>query len=341
MDYHGIYPFDESDAVNRDMARGNWMGGEIGASRRLGRHRVTTGFDYRFNTTQSQRNWDEGGEVYIDDDHESHQSAVYVQDEITLTPRLTATVGARLDWWSLGPGSVRPRAGLVYRTDEDMAIKLLYGEAFRAANVYELFYTEIGSAGNPNLNPEILRTSELVFERYVRGRVRFTASAFVTHIEDLIDQEGEEVVVHVNRGSVGASGLEGEVEYRSAGGILARGSVVTQRTEDRLTSEDLSNAPEQLGTLQLAVPVVTRALTAAFDASFVGARTTRTGRQLASFWLGNAVATWQPTGTGLALQAGVYNLFDQEYEHPVGGEFVQDAVGQDGRTAGVKVVVRF
>ena len=342
MDYDGIYPFDEGATdLNLDTAQGAWLGGELGASRQAGRHRVATGVEYRFHARQWQRNWDMGGDVYVDDRRRSHQSAVYVQDEIALGRRFTATIGARLDWWSLGPGSVRPRAGLVYRPDETMAIKLLYGEAFRAANVYELFYTEINSVSNPDLDPELLRTSEVVFEKYAGGRVRFTATGFVTHIENLIDQEGEEAVEHINRGSVGASGVEAEVEYRSATGVLARGSIVSQRARDRDASENLTNAPRHLGLFQFAVPLATRTVTAALDASFVGERLSRTAQPLDAFWLANTVLTWEPIGTGLRVQGGVYNVFDRQYEHPVGGEFVQDAIGQDGRTAGVKVAVRF
>jgi outer membrane cobalamin receptor len=342
MGYSGTYPFDTGVRdLNLDRADGTWLGGEVTAARRLGRHHVIGGVEHRYNARQAQKNWDDGGVVYIDDLRRSHQSAVFVQDEVGVTERLTAVLGARIDWLSEGHQSVRPRAGLIYRTDADMALKLLYGEAFRAANVYEKFYAEDTSLANPNLRPERIRTTEAVFEQYLRGRLRFTASAFVTDIDDLIDQGGDELVTHVNRGSVGAAGVEGEVEYRSAAGVLVRGSVVAQRSRDRESHETLSNAPERLGTLQVALPVGTRALTAAVDASIVGSRKTRTGRELDAFALANVVVTWEPRGSGLRLQGGIYNLFDTAYEHPVGTEFLQDAIPQDHRTAGLRATVRF
>jgi iron complex outermembrane receptor protein len=221
-------------------------------------------------------------------------------------------------------------------------VKFLYGEAFRAANAYELFYTQSGSRGNPDLMPERLTTTEIVFEQYLSGRVRLTAAGFATRINDLIDQteiEGE--VFHVNRGSAGATGLEAEAEYRSASGVLARGSIVAQRATDRNNGESLSNAPERLGTLQVAVPISTRDLTLGLDSTFVGQRLTRDGRALDAFWLSNLIATWQPRHTSLMVQGGVYNLFDQRYAHPVGSEFLQDAIVQDGRTASIKLTVRF
>ena len=343
MGYEGTYPF-ERDAVNLDSSGGLWFGGEASASRRLGkRHRITAGVEQRFNQRQEQDNWDEpSGISYIHDARSSQQSAVFVQDEITLSRRWTATLGARWDWWSDGPGSVRPRAGLVYRTDRDLAVKFLYGQAFRAANAYELFYTELGSRGNPDLMPERLTTTEIVFEQYLSGRVRLTAAAFATRINDLIDQtETEELVFHVNRGSAGATGLEAEVEYRSASGVLARGSIVAQRATDRISEQPLSNAPERLGTLQVAVPVSTRDLTLGLDSTFVGQRLTRDGRALDAFWLSHLIATWRPRNTSLMVQGGVHNLFDQNYADPVGSEFLQDAIAQDGRTASIKLTVRF
>lgn len=343
MRYSGTYPYDAGARdFNNDRADGTWLGGEVTGSRHLRRHHVIAGVEHRYNARQAQRNWDERGDVYIDDARRSHQSGMFVQDEVGLTERLTAVLGVRFDWLSgSGHPSVRPRAGLIYRTDADMALKLLYGEAFRAANVYEKYFTEDTSLANPDLRPERIRTAEAVFEKYLRGRLRFTASAFITDIDNLIDQGGDAQVIHVNRGSVGAAGVEGEVEYRSAGGVLARGSVVAQRSRDRETHETLSNAPERLGTLQLALPVGTRAVTAALDASVVGGRKTRTGRELDAFTLANVVVNWEPRGSGLRLQGGIYNVFDTEYEHPVGTEFLQDAIAQDRRTAGLRVTVRF
>jgi outer membrane receptor protein involved in Fe transport len=52
-------------------------------------------------------------------------------------------------------------------------------------------------------------------------------------------------------------------------------------------------------------------------------------------------STWQPRSKPFTVQAGVYNVFDREFADPVGAEFVQDAIPQDGRTAAVKVGFRF
>jgi iron complex outermembrane receptor protein len=135
--------------------------------------------------------------------------------------------------------------------------------------------------------------------------------------------------------------VEAEAEYRFATGVLARGSVVAQRVTDRADGQPLTNAPDHLATLQLATPLATRDLTLALDSTFVGRRFTRTGGSLSPFWLANLVATWQPRHAAVMVQGTVQNLFSQAYAHPVGNEFVQEAIAQDGRTASIKLSVRF
>ena len=175
--YSGVYMFDEGTVENRDTALGVWVGAEGTVSKRVStRHQLTGGLEYRRNLRQDQRSWDvEPYWSYVDERIRSQQVGLYVQDEIQLHRRLTATVGGRYDWWGLTGGTGRPRLGLVYRTDRDLAVDFLYGQAFRAANVYEMFYTQLGSRGNPDLMPERLTTTEVVFEQYLSGRVRLTA----------------------------------------------------------------------------------------------------------------------------------------------------------------------
>jgi iron complex outermembrane receptor protein len=265
-----------------------------------------------------------------------------VQDEVTLHRRLSATLGARWDWWTPDRASVRPRVGLVYRTEHDLAVKLLYGEAFRAANAYELYYAESRSRPNPTLNPERLRTTELVFEQYLGGRVRVMAAAFATHIDHLIDQVDDGgSVYHLNRGRVEAKGLELEMEHRSASGVLVRASAVVERAIDVDMNHVLSNAPRRLGTLQLAVPVFSRQWTTAVDTSMVSQRETAAGTVLPGYVVSNATLTWRPAQRPYYVQGGVQNLFDVRYADPVGSEFVQQSILQDGRTASLKFVVRF
>lgn len=341
MRYDGTYIY-EDGTVNRDFASGDWLTGELVASRRVkGRHVVTGGVEYRRNLTQDQWAYDEPAidERTVDAEYGSHQWAAYAQAEIGLHPRVTATIGGRYDRWTLIGGAARPRLGVVITPTVNSAIKVLYGGAFRAPNLYELFYTP-PTVGSERLEPESLSTVEGVFEQYVGGRLRFTATVFRTAIKQLITQ-GEELNEFRNFDRVRASGGEVEAEARFANGVLVRGSYSYQRVTDELTDDELPNAPSHLGVINVAVPLAARALTLATDAAYVGSRLTLGGRRLDGAWVTNANLVFRPRGSRATVSAGVMNLFDTSYANPVGNEFAQDALEQNGRTATVKLTVRF
>ncbi len=114
-----------------------------------------------------------------------------------------------------------------------------------------------------------------------------------------------------------------------------------QRAFDEKTGERLSNAPATLATLSFAAPIAARQVTLALDSRFVGPRLTVARHSLDSVVLADLIATWQPRSKPFTIQTGVYNLFDREFADPVGVEFVQESIPQDGRTAAVKVGFRF
>jgi iron complex outermembrane receptor protein len=338
--YYGDYP---ADNVNFDGARTDGIGAELSMRRRVSRHTLTAGVEQRTNLRQDQWNGDVTA-MYIDDRRSSHEIAVYGQDEIALTSKLTGIVGGRYDWWSLKGGTGRPRLGLVYRTENDTAIKALYGEAYRAPNLYELYYGDdlADQAGNAALGPEVARTAEVVAERYVTRRLRLSASAYHTRIEGLIDpfflDDGR--IIHLNSERVRSRGVEFEGESRWPSGLLVRGSVALQKaTSD--TAGALSNAPGQLGTLQFALPFWRRQLVVASDTTFVSSRLTVGGEPLPDYCLSNLTATYRPLRWPIVVGATVYNAFDQEIDHPVGLEFRQAALRQDGRTAALRLTVKF
>jgi iron complex outermembrane receptor protein len=338
--YYGDYP---GEVVSFDGATANTLGAELSLRRQLSRHNITTGIDQRTNLREDQWNGD-ATTLYIDDRRSSHEVALYAQDEIALTSKLTGILGGRYDWWSLKGGTGRPRLGLVYRTENDTAIKALYGEAYRAPNLYELYYggEQADVAANTALGPEVARTTEVVVERHIGNRLRVSASAYHTHIDGLIDpvtlDDGR--ITYVNSEFVHSRGVEFEGESRWPSGLLVRGSIAMQRAHSE-TMGELSNAPGQLGTLQFALPFWRRQLVLASDTTFVGSRLTVGGQQVPDYWLSNVTTTYRPLRWPIVIGATVYNVFDDDIDHPVGVEFRQTALRQDGRTAALRLTVKF
>jgi iron complex outermembrane receptor protein len=80
---------------------------------------------------------------------------------------------------------------------------------------------------------------------------------------------------------------------------------------------------------------------AAGESIFTSGRTTVGGDVLPSFWLSNLTLTYRPVRMPITIGASVYNAFDARYADPVGVEFRQAAIPQDGRTAALRVTVKF
>jgi outer membrane receptor for ferrienterochelin and colicins len=341
MRYDGTYA--SADDIFTEYSGGDWIVGEVTATRALGsRNRVTAGTEYREHLRQLQSI--DPGTGMIEDSHRSRQLGLYVQDEVRFTDKLTAVIGARADYWSLDGWSAHQRGGLIFRPDADTALKLLYGSAYRAPNAYERFYTQGTATANPLLRPETLRTGEFVVERYVGGRLRLTAAAYRTHISQLVSQYGDvaEMTWYDNGADVSATGIEFEAERRWTSGVVATGSFTGQRTQEADTRVRLTNSPERLGTFRLETPIVTRLATFAIDWQYVSERMTDRGNTTSAYALTNLTWRYSPRRLrGGSVAASVYNLFDAQYEHPVGAEFRQDVVGQDGRTFSVRATFGF
>ena len=336
--YEGTYFYlDGTDSM--DTGNGAWIGAEGTASRRAGnRHQLTTGLEYRRNVRQDQASYQVDPFVSnVDSHYRSNQAAVYAQDEIQLHRRVTATVGGRYDWWSLTGGTMTPRVGLVYRTDADTAIKALFGEAYRAPTVYETYYYPDPFART--LRPERLRTSEVVYEQYVGGTLRVTATGYVTRATNLISQGAD--FYFENREQAQSRGVEVEAERRWTSGLLLRGSYVAQRTMDPIADVELSNSPRRQALIHAAAPLWNRKVSLAAESQYVGHRFSTLGTHVDGVWLTNANVTFVPPGRPLSFAARVSNVFDTPYAQPVGYEFRQDLIPQDGRSVSVRATLRF
>lgn len=166
-EYDGTYAYDSG--LFRDWARGAWITTKIALVRRLDRHSLTAGLEYRNNLRQNQWAVDETG-VVLDDRRRSETAAVYVEDEVRIHRRVLLNAGLRWDrYFDTFGGTLNPRLGLIVSPYEGAALKLLYGRAFRAPNPFELYYYgQIEpSAG---LKPERIVTHELVWEQRVNPR---------------------------------------------------------------------------------------------------------------------------------------------------------------------------
>lgn len=90
-----------------------------------------------------------------------HSFFYQYQGEV-LKNKLWLSIGARLDHQNTYGATFNPRCGIVYQLYPGSTLKLLYGEAFREGNFFEL-------TANPDLKPAKLRTTELVYSQKINN----------------------------------------------------------------------------------------------------------------------------------------------------------------------------
>ncbi|HEY6555364.1 MAG TPA: TonB-dependent receptor, partial [Vicinamibacteria bacterium] len=346
-DYHGRFVLATSPRhPNDDSARGQWYGLEASAVRSVsGRHLVTAGVEFQDNFSQRQLNFDvEPRIVHHDSRSSSERLALFVQDEITVSKRLTLHVGLRQDWNSNFGYETSPRLALIYGAGQPTTLKLLYGRAFRAPNEFELHYTNPVFKANQELGPETIHTTEMVLERTLRGGVHLNASAYFNAIRGLISlaqdpEDGLFFFQNANRSN--AVGLEAGLDLKRRDGPSGRLSYAWQRSREHASGHLLTNSPRHSAKALFTWPLLARRLTASADAFFLSSRRTLGGAQSGSSVVANVTLVAPHMGGRFELSASVYNLFDRRYGDPGSVELVQDVIAQDGRSFRIKVSGRF
>lgn len=350
--YNGDYIFDYSEddtpllTVNKDSLRGRWWTGEFQLTKTVRRHRLTVGTEYRDNFRQNQNNFDVGSEEtpYIDLSRNSRNVAVFLQDEFRIGENVTLTAGARYDHHSDFHGTIKPRLALIYHPVATATVKLLYGEAFRAPNNYELYYGAAEQFNtNRTLKPETISTTELVFEKYLGDHVRLAASGYVYRIKGLISQttDSEGLITFSNQEEVAARGLELELESKLPGGFEGSVAYTLQQTKNQVTRATLSNSPRHLGKSNITAPLVKRRLFAAFQFQYSSQKETLNGSILPASYVSNFTLSSPKLAKGLGVSFGAYNLFNHKYSDPGAEEHVQNAIEQNGRNLRLKFTYHF
>lgn len=163
----------------------------------------------------------------------------------SLNNKVQLRYGGRYDDYSDFGEAFSPRLGLVYQPVKDTAIKLLYGQAFRAPSAGEVkgFAT---IEGGDNIQPETIDTYELVFMKETAK----TLSEFV-----LFKSQWKEAIVvgstttpgkfgkFINSGNNSAHGAEASFTWQAdPWNVVLSGSYV--RSKNDTTQEDYNAFPK-------------------------------------------------------------------------------------------------
>ena len=349
--YDGDYVYErEGDVpgvvVNKDFARGDWWGAEFKLATKLpGRHTVAFGSEIRNNFRQNQTNFDESPYLeYLDDHRTSTNWALFAQDEVAVHRKVILNLGLRHDRYGTFGGTTNPRAGVIYQPLGSTSVKVLYGQAFRAPNAYELFWQQQDvSKANAALLPETNKTTEVVLEQYLGNHVRVAATGFHYSISGLITQQTDPLdglLIFHNVESVRANGFEVEVEGQWANDLRVRVGHTYEDSRNEDTGLPLTNSPKHLAKVNVIAPLIGPQLSAGVELQYVSSRRTITGGQVAGVLVPNLTLLNHGLRRNLEVSASVYNLFDERYRDPGSEEHRQDAIVQYGRSFRLKVTVK-
>jgi iron complex outermembrane receptor protein len=346
-DYHELATYAEATGLvlNDDSGRARWWGAEANASRTFFNcFRFTLGSELRDSTDLRQRTYDESPYFsYEDLSNKQTIFGAYADGRWEITKSLSLTGGARWDDNYRFGSRVNPHGALIWKPLEGTTVKLLFGEAYPAPNVYQLEYDAFGVVPNPNLKPESIRTYEAVLEQYWAAHWRGTVSLFRNEISGLIEDVdvGNGNVSPTNAGNATVNGAELEVEGKWDNGWLVRASYTRQDAESGHPSQKLVNSPEDMLKAQVSIPLLRDKIYASCELLYASDRLTLTRQRTDDMLLVNATLFSRELVRGLEFSASIYNLFDQKYRTPGGEEHVQDTLQQDGRTFRLKLTYRF
>ncbi len=343
-DYGGVgNPADY--VANRDLSVAQSWGGEVQVTKTISeKHRITAGGEFGDSVRLKLKNFDVAdGTTYLDTRESADNFGLYSQGEFTLAPSLVFNAGVRYDNLKNFGDTVNPRAGLIYSPWKETSFKALYGQAFRAPNVYEFGYLSPTYDANPSLRPEVIRSYELVWEQGFASHYRFTASGFYNQIEDMITRQVTPAnhFIFRNADSADVWGSEMELEAQWPGGWRGRISYTFSHATDNETGMRLSNSPRHLGKASLSAPLYRDRIFASLEVQAMSDRLTVRNQTVDGFAVCNLTLFSRELVKGVEASASLYNLLDTRYSDPVSVDFRQRSIEQDGRSFLVKLTYRF
>jgi iron complex outermembrane receptor protein len=345
--YWGTYRYDAGGGVlvdNIDRSTGRWLTQEAQIDRVFSdRHRLTLGQGFVRNFDADLENFDEEPHFrYADVSRTFNEVSLFAQHEWRATDALRLTTGVRYDDYSTFGSALSPRFALVYGPADSWRVRALAGRAFRAPNIYELYYEAGIYRPNPDLDPEELASYELAFETRLGPRLDLRLAAYQDRIRDLITQTdaGGGDLQFQNLDEVERRGGELSLRARFARGMSGYFSYALMRAEDG-DGVRLPDFPPHTLKAGVSAPFGRERWVGSANLMYGDGRIMPAGGTSPDVFLVNATLLAPFFHRELRLAATIYNLLDRDYGYPASGEQQDlELIPQDGRTFAVRLLWR-
>lgn len=176
---------------------------------------------------------------------------ISIQDEWSFSTDWEMTVGLRYDDYSDFGNTLNPRLAVVWQSSYKLTSKFLYGRAFRAPSLSELFVVNNPDIlGNPTLKPETIDTFEISLDYRFNYNFRTALNIFSYRADKLIKFVPDNNILGSNTAQNSAgqkgSGVELELQWEISDAINLIGNYSRQISKQRDTDTDVADAPQQL-----------------------------------------------------------------------------------------------
>lgn len=172
---------------------------------------------------------------------------IFVQDEWKLAQNWQLVSGIRFDDYSDFGSTINPRAALIWATTDTITTKLLYGRAFRAPSLNELYVSNNPVfMGNNELDAETIDTYEIGMSHQVTSRVLYALNLFYYEIDDLINAvpiSGLIATEYRNAGQRTGHGGEFELAYQVSDDLSLKANYAYQNAKDERNGQTVGDAP--------------------------------------------------------------------------------------------------
>lgn len=334
--YEGIYPYDPITSPDYQRGTDLSLSAQYIKFLRAG-HVLTVG---------TEGNWVPDGQqgvteqmppepptVIFADEHSQLFGAVFAQIEWRLGRWGSFYTGVRYDSYRDQGGTANPRLAAVFKPGEHTFVRALYGTAFRAPNLFELYYQDgLTQKAPDHLAPERVHSAELAVDQQFGG-LTATVSTYYVKTEDLLNlvvDPVDDMLVFANTGSPTTRGVE--VELRGQlGPVTGRAWYVYQHAIDDGGGRPV-DSPRHMARLAGSVPLHGDMANLAVAVYRLGERLTLNGAAAPACTATDVTVLLRPFRNRTEFEIRVRDLFDATRVDPGGAEHVQNVLVQDGRS---------
>jgi outer membrane receptor protein involved in Fe transport len=234
-----------------------------------------------FNQIKGEEDYKGGAGLpaYVAADSSINAFAAYAQIDYRLVQSLKLIGGLQTNKVGDDKVDVVPRAGVIWYALEQLSVKALYGEAYRAPSIDETDLNHPGLKGNQDLNPEKVATIDAGVN-YNTSNFQAGANYFRSSqkgIIVLVQVPGQTYRQYQNKTDIVYQGAEFEGKYYLNTSLFLTGSLLYQVNKDQAGHQNVSPTPTYLKKIGISYMGASGITLSVFDIYSDGLDTAYTG----------------------------------------------------------------